>query len=176
MHFKHLTFVINSKRFDSWEFQIRLYQRIHKKAVVTVFKSYLIVIQSLIRRLDLEKGIQRTGRKWKALWNCFSWHRKFSEHGKRWKTTSSFRGTFPSDRTNNMFFTCSVFAWWYYNWIFFIEWWLDLNSTTIIRENSSNEQVRHCKFSRVKLSPWKMTQRKKSPMTEGFYNLHNLQL
>lgn len=44
-----------------------MYQRQHQKAAVTAYQSYLIVMQSLIRRLDLAKGIQGVGTKRPAL-------------------------------------------------------------------------------------------------------------
>lgn len=44
-----------------------MYQRQHQKAAVKTYHSYLIAMQSLIRRLDLAKGIQCAGTKRPAL-------------------------------------------------------------------------------------------------------------
>lgn len=84
------------------------------------------------------------------------------------KNSSTSRETFLRGRTNGMFFTYSVFAWWYYNSVFFIEWRLDLNFPTIIRENSSKEKDRPHKFSRVRLSSGKMLQRIKALWQRAF--------
>lgn len=83
------------------------------------------------------------------------------EDGDTPKSRNSFRGTFLSGRTNDIFFTCSVLSCWYYNWLFFIEWWLDLNFPTIIRENSSNEKVRALSFSEWDCLPEKCYKGKK---------------
>lgn len=119
------------------------------KTVIAAYQSYLVVMQSLMRRLDLAKRhLSRRLKEAISAWNYFSWHRQFSKHGagdteKRWLAVE---GMFFDSKTKGVFLTCRAIAWQYCNLIIFLESWLNFKSPVIIRKTLSNEELRLLSF------------------------------